>query len=146
MIYIKDNRGDCKMKENEAVAAIIIYQDKILCMQRSKGKYDYLSYKYEFPGGKVEPGETSVEALQRELREEIALEVEVKDKDYYMSVEYTYPDFKMTMHSYICHVEDQAFRRKEHMDHKWLTKKELMTLDWVPADMPIVKRLQEESK
>ena len=134
------------MGKNEAVAAIIIYQDKILCMQRSKGKYDYLSYKYEFPGGKVDLGETSVEALQRELREEMGLELEVKDKDYYMSVEYAYPDFKMTMHSFICYVESQVFERKEHVDHKWLTKKELMTLDWVPADMPIVKRLQEDSK
>ena len=134
------------MGKNEAVAAIIIYQDKILCMQRSKGKYDYLSYKYEFPGGKVDAGETSVEALQRELREEMGLELEVKDKDYYMSVEYAYPDFKMTMHSFICYVESQVFERKEHVDHKWLTKKELMTLDWVPADMPIVKRLQDDSE
>ena len=134
------------MEKNEAVAAIIIYQDKILCMQRSKGKYEYLSYKYEFPGGKVEPGETRTDALRRELREEMALEVEVKDKDYYMSVEYAYPDFKMTMHSFICHVESQVFERKEHMDHKWLTKKELMTLDWVAVDIAIVRHLQEDSK
>lgn len=132
------------MNENEAVAAIIIYQDKILCMQRGKGKYDYLSYKYEFPGGKVDIGETRIEALKRELREEMALEVEIKDENYYMSVEHAYPDFKMTMHSFICHVESQAFERKEHIDYKWLTKKELKTLDWVPVDMPIVKHLQEE--
>ena len=134
------------MKSYEVVAAIIIYQDKILCMQRNKGKYDYVSYKYEFPGGKIESGETRAEALQRELREEMALEVEVKDEDYYMSVEHTYPDFKITMHSFICQVESQAFERKEHIDHKWLTRKELMALDWAPADIPIVKRLQEEHK
>ena len=134
------------MKEHEVVAAIIIYQDKILCMQRNKGKYDYVSYKYEFPGGKIEPGETRAEALQRELREEMALEVEVKEEDYYMSVEHTYPDFKITMHSFICHVESQVFERKEHIDHKWLTREELMTLDWAPADIPIVKRLQEDSE
>ena len=134
------------MKSYEVVAAIIIYQDKILCMQRNKGKYDYVSYKYEFPGGKIESGETRAEALQRELREEMALEVEVKEEDYYMSVEHTYPDFKITMHSFICQVESQAFERKEHIDHKWLTRKELMALDWAPADIPIVKRLQEEHK
>jgi len=134
------------MRANEAVAAIIIYQNKILCMQRGKGKYDYISYKYEFPGGKMEAGETRTEALERELREEMALEVKVKDEDYYMSIEYAYPDFTVTMHIFICRVESQVFEIKEHIDHKWLTREALMTLDWVPADMPIIKRLQEEQE
>lgn len=132
------------MKSHEVVAAIITYQDKILCMQRNKGKYDYISYKYEFPGGKIEPGETRAEALSRELREEMALEVKVQENDYYMSVEHAYPDFKITMHSFICQVNTQSFERKEHIDHKWLTRKELMSLDWAAADLPIVKRLQVE--
>ncbi len=132
------------MKKHEVVAAIIMYEDKILCMQRDKGKYEYISYKYEFPGGKIELGETRAKALQRELVEEMALEVEVREEDYYMSVEHVYPDFAITMHSFICRVSNQAFERKEHVDHKWLTKRELMTLDWAPADIPIVKRLQEE--
>ena len=132
------------MKKLEVVAAIIMYEDKILCMQRDKGKYEYVSYKYEFPGGKVDPGETRAKALQRELVEEMDLEVEVRDEDYYMSVEHVYPDFAITMHSFICCVESQTFVRKEHVDHKWLTRQELMTLDWAPADLPIVKRLQEE--
>lgn len=132
------------MKEHEVVAAIIIYKDQILCMQRDKGKYDYVSYKYEFPGGKVEKGETRAQALQRELREEMALEINVRDEDYYMTVEHTYPDFKITMHSFICHVESQSFNRKEHVDHKWLPKEQLMTLDWAEADIPIVNKLQED--
>ncbi|MBE6023403.1 MAG: (deoxy)nucleoside triphosphate pyrophosphohydrolase [Cellulosilyticum sp.] len=132
------------MKKNEVVAAIIMYQDQILCMQRDKGKYEYISYKYEFPGGKVEPGESNAQALQRELREEMALEVDIKDEDYYMSVEHEYPDFKITMHSFICKVDSQEFTRKEHIDHKWLTRKELMTLDWAAADVPIVHKLQED--
>lgn len=130
------------IKKNEVVAAIIMYEDKILCMQRNKGKYDYVSYKYEFPGGKMEPGETKAKALQRELEEEMALKVEVKDEDYYMSVDYTYPDFSITMHSFICRVQSQVFERREHVDHKWLKREELMTLDWAPADVPIVERLQ----
>ena len=130
------------MKKFEVVAAIIMYEDKILCMQRNKGKYDYMSYKYEFPGGKIEPGETRAQALQRELVEEMALEVEIGDEDYYMSVEHEYPDFTITMHSFICRVQSPTFVRKEHVDHKWLTRQELMTLDWAPADVPIVKRLQ----
>lgn len=132
------------MKRYEVVAAIIIYEDKVLCMQRDKGKYEYMAYKYEFPGGKIEEGETRAKALQRELIEEMALEVDIKDEDYYMSVDHDYPDFSITMHSFICRVESQAFVRKEHVDHKWLTRQELMSLDWAPADLPIVKRLQEE--
>ncbi len=130
------------MKKTEVVAAIIMYEDKILCMQRNKGKYEYMSYKYEFPGGKIEPGETRAQALQRELIEEIALEVDIREEDYYMSVEHIYPDFALTMHSFICRVESQTFVRKEHVDHKWLTRQELMSLDWAPADLPIIRRLQ----
>ena len=69
------------MKKYEVVAAIIIYEDKILCMQRNKGKYDYVSYKYEFPGGKLEAGETKIQALERELREEMELNVSLKESD-----------------------------------------------------------------
>lgn len=131
------------MKELEVVAAIIIYRDLILCMQRPKGKFEYVSYKYEFPGGKVERGETKAKALQRELREEMALDVAITEEDYYMTVEHVYPDFRITMHSYICHVDSQVFERKEHINHEWLTKKQLMKLDWAAADIPIVRRLQE---
>lgn len=134
------------MNKNEAVAAIIIYQDKILCMQRGQGKYDYLSYKYEFPGGKMEANETRIEALERELREEMDLEIAISEKDYFMTVEHAYPDFKMALHSFICKVEKVDFIRKEHIDHKWLDKEELMKLDWVPADKPIVHKLQGASK
>lgn len=133
------------MKKHEVVAGIIIYNDLILCMQRNKGKYDYVSYKYEFPGGKIEPGEIRSQALQRELSEEMALEVNIREEDFFMTVEHTYPDFQITMHSFICHVGSQEFERKEHVDHKWLKREELMQLDWAAADIPIVKKLQEEA-
>lgn len=131
------------MKKLEVVAAIIIYKDRILCMQRGDGKFEYVSRKFEFPGGKIEKGETRPEALMRELREEMALEVQIGEEDFFMTVEHAYPDFEITMHSYICKVETQQFVRKEHIDHKWLRKEELMTLDWAPADIPIAKKIQE---
>ena len=131
------------MKKLEVVAGIIMYKDLILCMQRDRGKFDYVSYKYEFPGGKIEPGETRSEALMRELNEEMALAVAINEDDYFMTVNHIYPDFEITMHSFICKVANQQFIRKEHIDHKWLTKEELMQLDWAAADIPIVKRLEE---
>ncbi|WP_269849329.1 NUDIX domain-containing protein [Methanosarcina horonobensis] len=72
-----------EMKHIEVVAGIIIYEDRILCMQRDANKYDYLSYKYEFPGGKVEPGETNSQALMRELLEEMGIEIKVSENDFF---------------------------------------------------------------
>ncbi len=134
------------MKPYEVVAAIITYGDRILCMQRNKGKYDYISYKYEFPGGKIEAGETQMAALERELWEEMALSVSIKAEGHFMTVEHTYPDFTVKMHSYICKVDTPEFIRKEHVDHKWLKVEELMSLDWAPADIPMVEKLQREAK
>lgn len=131
------------MKNIEVVAGIIVFGEEILCMQRNKGKYEYVSYKYEFPGGKVEAGESNVEALKRELKEEMAMEVEAEEKDFFLTVQHKYPDFEVTMHSYVCRVGSKEFVRKEHVDHKWLTKDMLMTLDWAPADIPIVKKITE---
>lgn len=132
------------MKKYEVVAAIIVYENQILCMQRPKGKYEYVSYKYEFPGGKVELGESKVEALQRELQEEMDINVTVGDEDFLMTVDHTYPDFEIIMHSYICNVDNKKFVRKEHVDHKWLRVDELEELDWAAADIPIVRRLEEK--
>ncbi len=130
------------MKHIEVVAAIILWNGKILCMQRNAGKYHYVSYKYEFPGGKIEPGESNIEALTRELREEMDIEVEISDKDYFLTVHHDYPDFSITMHSYLCRVSNNCFTRKEHAAHQWLDKSELHTLDWASADIPIVKKLE----
>lgn len=81
------------MKQYEVVAAVIEHDGKILCMQRNKGKFDYVSYKFEFPGGKVEAGEERHTALERELREEMDMDISIPEDAYLMTVEHTYPDF-----------------------------------------------------
>lgn len=131
------------MSHVEVVAAIIISNDEILCMQRNKGKHDYVSFKYEFPGGKLEDGESKEQALMRELSEEMDLDIVITPKDYFMTVEHKYPDFSITMHSYICRVNTKAFTRKEHLSHTWLKSRDLETIDWAAADLPIVKKLRE---
>lgn len=112
-------------------------------MQRPAGKYPYTDLKFEFPGGKIEPGETHVQALMRELNEEMAFRVNITEDDYFMTAEYEYPDFKITMYSYLCSVQDTHFVRKEHVDSKWLPVNRLQELDWAAADQPIVNELMK---
>jgi 8-oxo-dGTP diphosphatase len=133
--------GSENVKRTEIVAAIIIHNEKILCMQRGTGKHPYLSYKYEFPGGKVEPGETRPEALMRELKEEMDLDVFIDEKQFFMTVEHDYPDFSIVMHSYVCPVMNSQFTRKEHVNHCWSSIEDLREHDWAPADIPIVERI-----
>ena len=132
------------MKKVNVVAAIIESDGEILCMQRGKGKYDYISYKYEFPGGKVEPGESLVEALIREIDEEMDLKIEVSEQDFFMKIEHQYPDFHITMNSYRSKVKDRKFNLKEHHSFVWLKTSELKKLDWADADKPIIDKLSKE--
>lgn len=129
------------MKHLEVVAAILEYQGKILCMERGQGKYDYVSFKYEFPGGKIEPEEAKHTAIERELREEMDVQVSVKEEDLYMTVKHDYPDFSITMYAFLCHLTTPDFVRKEHVAAKWLFPAELPGLDWAAADVPIMKKL-----
>jgi 8-oxo-dGTP diphosphatase len=128
------------MKKHYTVsAAIIVENKKILCVQRNKGKYDYISYKYEFPGGKLEEGENEEDALKREISEELNLEIDVAEN--FLVVTHEYLDFDLTMHSYLCKANTEKLVLKEHIDAKWLYKKELIELDWAAADLPIVSKL-----
>jgi len=127
------------MKNIEVVAAIIIHEGKILCVQRGPAKYDYISHKWEFPGGKVETGETKMGALVREIKEELLMDVTVEV--FFTTVQHTYPDFQLTMHSYLCSCESNELTLTEHSDYKWLSKNELKELDWAAADLPIVEKL-----
>jgi 8-oxo-dGTP diphosphatase len=134
------------MKHLDVVAAIIIHNKQILCMQRGKAKYEYVSYKYEFPGGKIEKGETRTQALMRELREEMNISIKIFAKDYFLTVNHAYPDFGITLHSYLCPVDSREFVRQEHVNHKWVYPEDLSSLDWAEADLPIVEKIMEMMK
>ena len=140
-------QGRCTaVKEIEVVGAIILWQGKILCMQRPNGKNRETAGKFEFPGGKVEPGETRVQALERELREELEMHVCVRESDYFMTVHHAYHDFGICMATYLVHAASPEFIRREHISHVWLKPEELMQLDWAPADLPIARKLKESIK
>lgn len=127
------------MKKIEVVAAVIVNEDKILCVQRGPAKFDYISKKWEFPGGKVEGDESNIEAIQREIREELQIEITVKD--FLMTVDHVYPDFELVMHSFVCSANTTDLTLTEHIDFKWLEKTNLNGLDWAEADLPIVEKL-----
>lgn len=128
------------MKKIEVVAAIIFFEDEILCVQRAQNKHSYISKKFEFPGGKIEDGESQIDAVRRELREELNITVEIISL--YLTVEHEYPDFQLTMHSYVCKVNTKELTLKEHISQEWLTIHELEKLDWAAADIPIVNKLK----
>lgn len=134
------------MKQLEVVAAILTYKGNILCMQRGKGKYPYVSYKYEFPGGKIEPGEARHTALERELREEMNIQTSIKESDLFMTVHHQYPDFTITMHAFYCPLKSPEFRRNVHVSSCWLPPQDLASLDWAAADRPIMEKLVSEAK
>lgn len=125
------------LKRVEVVAAIIQKDNKIFCAQRNLAKS--MGGKWEFPGGKIEIGETREEALVREIREELDSDIVVDN--YLMTVEHDYPTFHITMHAYLCTLVKGELILKEHNDSVWLSKGELLNLDWADADMPIVDKL-----
>ena len=99
----------------------------------------YISKKYEFPGGKIEVGETQKEALKRELFEELNILPEIKSL--FITVVHKYPDFELTMHGYKCEAKTKDLKLNEHIAYKWLIINELNKLDWAAADIPIVNKL-----
>ena len=127
------------MKQIEVVAAIIRKDDKIFATQRGYGEWkDW----WEFPGGKMEAGETPEEALKREIREELSTEVSVDE--FLCTVEYDYPAFHLTMHCFWCHIESGSLTLKEHEAAKWLSKDDLDSVEWLPADLEVVKRIKNK--
>lgn len=127
-------------KHYNVVAAVIVDNDEVLCMQRGQTKFEYTSYKWEFPGGKIEPGETPVEALHREILEEMAMDVCV-DK-HLVTVEHEYPDFCITMVAYLCtSMTGRTFTMNERNAHKWLPYSLLSNLEWAVADVGVVESI-----
>ena len=125
------------MKQIEVVAAVIRKGDKIFATQRGYGEWQDW---WEFPGGKMEVGETPEEALVREIREELSAEISVDE--FLCTVEYDYPAFHLTMHCYLCSLLTEALHLNEHEAAKWLTMEELNTVKWLPADMEVVEKME----
>lgn len=126
------------MKTIKVVAAIIEKDDKIFATQRGYGDF---KDGWEFPGGKIESDETPKEALIREIKEELDTEIEVGEL--LDVVEYDYPEFHLTMHCFICKIKSGDLILKEHEAAKWLTKDSLYSVDWLPADLGLIKKLEE---
>lgn len=130
------------MKQVKVAAAIIINNGKILCVQRGLNKFDYISEKFEFPGGKIEAGELPSDTVVREIHEELKMNIAVEQD--FLTVNHEYPDFKIQMHSFICSTPTRELELSEHISFKWLDVSELGDLDWAAADVPIVDKLIKE--
>lgn len=126
------------MKEIKVVAAIIQKENKILATKRGYGEFINM---WEFPGGKIESGETKEQALIREIKEELNIEINV-DK-FAIDIEYQYPNFYLFMSCFMCSIKEGSIELLEHNDGKWITKEELNTLNWLPADIDAVNYLKE---
>lgn len=124
-------------KQIEVVAAIIRKGDKIFATQRGYGDY---KDGWEFPGGKMEAGETPEEALRREIWEE--LETRITVDGLLQTVEWDYPQFHLTMHCYWCRIESGNLTLKEHEAARWLAKDELESVAWLPADLTLLPAIQ----
>ena len=113
-------------------------EDKILATKRGYGEFINM---WEFPGGKIESGETKEQALVREIKEELNIEINV-DK-FALDIEYQYPNFYLFMSCFMCSIKEGSIELLEHNDGKWITKEDLNTLNWLPADIDAVNYLNE---
>lgn len=128
------------MKNIEVVAAVITNDEGLIYCAKRKDDGE-LALKWEFPGGKIEQGETHQEALKREISEEFSTSIEVLN--YIMTVKHQYKHFHLTMHAYKAKIISGNMILNEHTGFKWLPIDELDSLDWAAADVPIVKMLKE---
>ena len=125
------------MKKIEVVAAIIKDGDRIFATQRGYGDF---KDGWEFPGGKVEPGETPEDAIVREIKEELDTDISVES--FLCTVDHDYPTFHLTMHCFICSIVEGELKLIEHEAAKWLGPDELWSVDWLPADVKVVECLE----
>ena len=128
------------MKSIHVVAAIIVDGDRVFATQRGYGEWkDY----WEFPGGKIEPGETPEAALHREIQEELDTKIAVGQR--LTTIEYDYPEFHLTMDCFLAHVVEGNLVLKEHEAAKWLKKDGLDSIKWLPADQTIIELLKQRT-
>lgn len=125
------------MKKVEVVAAVIKNKNKILAVQRGYGEF---RGRWEFPGGKIEKDEKREDALKREIKEELDIEINVLD--FLVTVNYDYPKFHLIMHTYLAEISSGEINLLEHLDMKWLEKEKIGNVDWLEADLDIVDKLK----
>lgn len=126
------------LKSIEVVAAVIVRDGSLFATQRGYGDFKDM---WEFPGGKMESGETPQDALVREIREELDAEITVGDL--IRVVEYDYPAFHLKMHCFLCSLKSEDIVLKEHESARWLTKKDLRSVNWLPADLSVIETLEK---
>ena len=126
------------MKRIEVVAAIIRKDGKIFATQRGYG--DFKDW-WEFPGGKIEAGESPEQALVREIREELSTDIIIENL--LRTVEYDYPKFHLTLHCYLCTLASDSLHLNEHEAARWLSKEDIHTVKWLPADEEVLELLAE---
>ena len=126
------------MKTIRVVAAVIRKDDRIIATQRGYGEF---KDGWEFPGGKIEPGETPQQALVREIREE--LETEIRVGDLIDTIEYDYPTFHLSMDCFWCEIVEGSLELKEHEAARWLDRESLYTVDWLPADVGLIEKIRK---
>lgn len=128
---------ESRMKRIEVVAAIIQKKQQIFATQRGYGEF---KDGWEFPGGKIEQGESPRQALIREIKEELDTEIEVGEL--IDIVEYDYPQFHLTMHCFFCTIKSGDLVLKEHEAAKWLSTEELNSVEWLPADLELIEKIR----
>ena len=124
------------MKKIEVVAGVIYHNDNFLI---SKRKHKFFNGLWEFPGGKIEKNESHIEALIREIKEELNIKINVEN--FITTINYQYPDFYLVMHVYKCKYLSGKIDLNVHSEIRWITKNDIDEIEWVPADIEIIKKI-----
>lgn len=126
------------MKTIEVVAALIQRDGAYFATQRGYGEFEGM---WEFPGGKIEPNESREVALKREIQEELGIDIYVEK--FICTTDYDYPSFHLTMHCYLCSIENGEIELREHKSARWLTTELLDSVEWLPADKDVIEKLTQ---